>query len=302
LPAVVALVVPGLLLCLIPSGSEDRLFRAAFPLDALRSVTQADAKISSEILIRKIVEEQGYQYKVDIPETHRVFVPKMNAGDYDFFLTFGYEFFKYRDKFGLEPILVGNRIAETPLNKFVLVIPSGGMLEDAREKSLLVQKGSGELPLMWLENEFRKAGQGDPRVFFKEIVDMDSVGQTVLPVFFGKAAAGLVTIDGLETLAELNPQIETRLHRVLVSEPLLTSVICVREGYPEEDRKIILRVSEKLHERPEGEQILTLMRVERLVRFEPEYLASLEKLISERESRSENSQEGAEVEETNGTR
>ena len=280
LPGIFMLLITSLVLTHSPSTSEPRTFRAAFPLDALRSVTQGDAKVASEILIRKIVEEQGFRYSTAIPETHAEFIPRMKNEEFDFFLIFGYEFLKYRDELGLEPILVGSRTSDSPLNTFVLVTKREKGIAGAKGGVLLVQEGSGMLPHMWLSQKMEENGLDPAEQYFEEVREVSSVSQAVLPVFFGKASAGLVTLEGLETIAELNPQIDQVLEKTFASDPIITSLMCVRKDYPAEDKEIILRISRDLHNRPDGGQILTMMRVTKLVAFETEYMVSLEKLMS----------------------
>jgi hypothetical protein len=270
------------------SGEEEvPLFRSAFPLDCLRSVSPGDAKISAEILIRKIVEENGYAHETEIPLDHSRFLKGLYANQYDFFLMFGYEYLSHRDGYPMKPNLVGVRgsLERGPLNKFLLLTTVEKSFEDCRDGILLIERGSGELPTIWLEEEMHGRGLTNPESYFKAIEESKGAAQTVLPVFFGKADACLVSAEAFETMVELNPQLEHRLSLVAESEPLLTSVMCVREGFVEDQPGRIVNVASTLHERPDGSQILTLMGVERLVPFESDYLDSLSRLLERREKR-----------------
>ncbi len=277
----------ALLLAAFPlflAAEDAPLFRSAFPLDALRSVSQGDAKVAAEILIRKIVEQQGYAYTTEIPRDHATFLTEMRQDRYDFFLIFGYDFLRYRDTYGMTPKLAGVRDGDDPLNEILLLLPSAG-LDSARGGKLVVQRGSGELPMTWLEEEFANRGLAEPARFFSAIEQTESTSQTVLSVFFGKAAACVVTRESFELMAELNPQLERKLTVFAASPPLLTSVMCVRDGFREINPGTIVKVGTGLHHRPDGSQILTLMRVEKLVEFQPAQLTSLEELLQKRAAR-----------------
>ncbi len=93
--------------CVISLHAEEpSIFRAAFPMDALTSVSQADAHVTSDVLLRQITEDLGFEYSSEILPNHRVFLPKLKHGDYDFFLMFGYEYLRHRDLMPIEPILI----------------------------------------------------------------------------------------------------------------------------------------------------------------------------------------------------
>ena len=298
----------GLLACAMilslanPHGiaQDETLFRSAFPLDSLRSVTQADAKVAAEVLICKIVQEQGYDYTTTIPKDHAEFLPAMLKDQYDFFLMFAYEYLNYRDQYAMTPRLLGVRDAGNPLNQFVLLTARGTGLEGLKGGRLLVERGSGNLPLLWLGQVLHEKGIADsPAQCFRSIKETHASNETVLPVFFGKAEAALVTLEAYDLIVELNPQIGMRLEKAAVSEPLLTTVMCTRDGFKEEPG-VIERVSTSMHERPDGKQILTMMRVESLVRYEPAMMESLIRLVEahrERESPAGNAEDLSSVSE-----
>lgn len=262
-------------------------FRSAIPLDALRSVNQADAKVASEHLIRKIVEEQGYEYRTDVLDNHEELFTGLGERRYDFFLIFGYEYLDQRERLGMTPRLVGVRegTGEMPLDELLLVARADKPLEELRGGRLLFERGSGRLPFIWLEEELAKRALPEPKAFFATIEEGQGPSHTVLPVFFGKAEACVVSADGYRTMVELNPQLGRQLTVVAASEPLLTTVMCVSGEFREIRSGLIEEVGSRLHERPDGSQILTLMRVEKLVPFRPELIASLERLIRARRER-----------------
>ena len=266
-------------------GGDAPLFRSAFPLDALRSVNQADAKVAAEILIRRIVEREGYAYTTVIPRTHSEFLTGLNQDRYDFYLMFGYEYLRSRETVGMKPTLVGVRDGKNPLNELLLLVHGDRGLDAAKGGKLVVERGSGELPMMWLEEEFAERGMPEPASYFGTIEETDGTGKTILSVFFGKAAACIITREAFELMAELNPQLERKLTVAAASEPLLTTVMCLSEEFQEINPGTIERIGVQLHERPDGSQILTLMRVGRLVKFEPHLSKSLETLLAKRAAR-----------------
>jgi phosphonate transport system substrate-binding protein len=87
-----------------------------------------------------------------------------------------------------------------------------------------------------------------------------------------------VGLDAFETMVELNPQIGKELMVLMESPPFLDNVIGFRKGYDKEWQKELVDTGLKLHEDPEGQQVLMLFHRKRLTPFKSEYLDSLRKL------------------------
>ena len=166
--------------------SDKPPFRSAFPLDALRSVTPADAKLSAEILVGKLAESEGYNYSAAVLKSHQFLIGGLERNQYDFFLMFGYKFLQQKEKLGMQPVLVGVPNGDDPRIELILLVNKETGIEGAKEGEVLVQRGSGELPLIWLEEEFFERQLPSPHEFFGKITPSDSANQTVLSVFFGK--------------------------------------------------------------------------------------------------------------------
>lgn len=72
-----------------------------------------------------------------------------------------------------------------------------------------------------------------------------------------------------------------KLHVIRQSPPFLAGVICIREDISEEDRISILDTLGSLHHEPEGEQLMMIMQIGRLIPFQPEYLEATSGLVKE---------------------
>lgn len=100
--------------------------------------------------------------------------------------------------------------------------------------------------------------------FFTRVTKVSKLNDAVLPVFFNKAAACLVSKNGFETLAELNPQIAKQLDIILQSPEYVPSGLFFRKGYesPIKDR-IISDLDEWLVS-SSGKQLLTIFQLDNL--------------------------------------
>lgn len=98
--------------------------------------------------------------------------------------------------------------------------------------------------------------------FLAEYYEEDDLAQSVLPVFFGKAAACIVSEQGFSVMGELNPQIRQKLRVVARSPKSMPLVMVLQKGFDEELKKDVLESMQKLHKMPEGRQVLMMFKEE----------------------------------------
>ena len=132
----------------------------------------------------------------------------------------------------------------------------------------------------WIDRALANAGLPEAGVLFGDVTHEMNVSRAVLPVFFRKADACLVTRNSFEMMCELNPQIRRRLELLATSACLVPSITCLRAGYDSTYRPRIVEALGDLHKEPKGEQILSLFRVDRLVPFEPHFMDSAIDLLT----------------------
>jgi phosphonate transport system substrate-binding protein len=127
---------------------------------------------------------------------------------------------------------------DTGGEEYLLVVRAGGgisRLADLRGKSLIQwENPRTNLAEPWLAVSLWNEGLVSPRQLLGRISKNPQLSQVVLPVFFGQADACLVTRTGLNTMAELNPQLLRQL-KVLVTSPRIENAfMAFRKGYPAE--------------------------------------------------------------------
>jgi ABC-type phosphate/phosphonate transport system substrate-binding protein len=126
-----------------------------------------------------------------------------------------------------------------------------------------------------------KQGVHEPERFFSSLKEVVTPSQAVMPVFFKRADACILSRRSFDVMAELNPQLRKDLQIIEASAPVATGVICIRKGYDSRQRQWLKDILETLDRDVEGRQLLTLFRMNRLVQFQPEYLASMEAFLKE---------------------
>ena len=258
------------------------VFRSAFPLDTLKNVAPSDVKVAADFLIRNIVNAQGYRSQISTPVNHSEFLVNMMNDEYDMFVIFSYDYLKNRDRYEMIPQFVASHGGTDPKQSILLLTKSEEELSDVKGGKLMIQSGAGELVKLWLRNAFRKSNLSFSD-HFSDTEVQGSVSKALLPVFFGKADAVVCLSKSFDLMKELNPQVGVRLKVRLKSEPLLSTLLCMRAGFREIKPGTIRRVGLDLHNSPEGSQLLTLMGVEKFVPFDGNDLAAIAKLLEEEE-------------------
>ncbi len=173
----------------------------------------------------------------------------------------------------------------SPYMDLVIVVRKESAVEDLtqlRNTILLIDTRNKErLAKLWIDVLLLRAALPPREMYFKEIVEVEKASQAILPVFFDRAAACITSRRALNTMVELNPQVGRELRIIQESAQLLAGVVCVRDDMLPDDRETILDTLENIHAEPEGEQLLMILQIDRLVPFDLVHLQTTRALFDE---------------------
>ncbi|MHB1308460.1 MAG: phosphate/phosphite/phosphonate ABC transporter substrate-binding protein [Limisphaerales bacterium] len=174
----------------------------------------------------------------------------------------------------LEPVFSPARSQKIPFDDYVLVTRRDRNFSDLpalRGKSVAFYQYGGNQGRRWMEVLLGESGLGPVHDFFGAQSDLTKASAVVLPVFFGKFDCAVVNRSGLDTMKEMNPQLEAHLQVLTHSRPLPESVICLHQDYTEVRADLLAGLAD-LHTEPRGQQILLVFKIAQLMPFQPEYL------------------------------
>lgn len=258
-------------------GYSSRVFCSVDSKDVI-----ALTKVWMELVDRKM--NNPWKTNVAFFENVRGLENALSAGEVDIAVLLPEEFIHLRRSIPLVSVLSAD-YGKYFYDELVLLVRNDSGISDIRQlrnKRLKIQTGQkGSIPMWWLDSLLAKKVSSDARGFFSTIQEADRASQVVLPVFFGQADACLANQTEFETVAEMNPQISRRLRILEKSPGYLTGVIAVRKDSTSERRNALLDAIQQLQFEPRGRQLLTLFRINRLIPFKAEHLASVEQLIKE---------------------
>lgn len=144
--------------------------------------------------------------------------------------------------------------------------------------------GKGKIPQIWLDTVLLRSGLPESRDLFGSIETVDKPAQALIPVFFGQADACLIPARTFQTMAELNPQLSEQLVVLLRSPGFCRGLMCVSQSIYEEYEFRFSDALSTFNTEPQGQQLLTVFRMDEIVSFEPRYLESTQELMAEYEA------------------
>jgi ABC-type phosphate/phosphonate transport system substrate-binding protein len=117
---------------------------------------------------------------------------------------------------------------------------------------------------VWLDTLLVDKGLRPATEFFGRIQSHPKVSRAVLAVFFGQCEACLVTRQGLETMAELNPQVGRQLKALATSPKVVPSAFYFSAQYASPLKTRLITELERIQNSAAGQQVLTVFQSERV--------------------------------------
>jgi len=153
---------------------------------------------------------------------------------------------------------------------------------DLRGRSLAIySSGTMCLASAWLQTLLATNNSGRTDGFLGAVTENPKLSKgVVLPVFFRKIDACLVTRRAFQTMCELNPQLQKKLRVVETSPKLVPVVMAFHKDSAPDRRRRFAQALLTLHENPVGQQLLALFQGRRLLLRDSTSLASTIELVN----------------------
>jgi len=255
-------------------------FSSSTFLDVSKDRAQAITALWARLVARKWGGTASTRVCSSLPELEK----DIRSKEIDLVVLLPAEYLQMKGKVPLEPLFVSAKQKEV-YDRLILVVrrDSGiSSLSDLKGKTLIQQKGIYPAGLsLWLDTLLMRKEIRDPKRFFSKVRESMKPSSAILHVFFRHVDACVVTQSSFLVMTELNPQLDRELLILEKSPPRPSSIIAVRKGLSGRHRKSVHEILDTLDQSPEGKQLLTLFRMNRLVPFRSEYLLPLEGLFRE---------------------
>ena len=249
--------------------ADNNQFRVGFSHTLFSDVNENDAKAAVKAWGQSIAKERGIptapepQIFRNTPEVLQALKNKA----VDAVAISAIEYAAVNGEVPLAPIFVTYNTGRTR-EQYLLLVHRNSKLENIRDlqgKTLVFHQAARDcLAPPWLDTQLLQAGAKPYAEWLGNVSFSPKISQAVLPVFFHKSDACVVTRTAFETMCELNPQLGQQLKIVATSPEVVATIFCFRADYAPVFKEKLLAGLRNLHKTPSGLQVLTIFQSEKI--------------------------------------
>jgi ABC-type phosphate/phosphonate transport system substrate-binding protein len=261
-------------------GAPRPTLKVGYPQYAFSEVDIKDAQAALEIWTKQLINGPfPIDTKVTIYPEEASLIHAIETKEVNLAVLASTTFLRIKDTLPVEPFFVPSSQGKVGEMFSLLVNRQSGITAAPQLKNrrlLYYPRCSADSPQrLWLA-DFLK-GQGLPAMekLFQSAQVTESASQAALPVFFRQADACFLPRHIFETIVEMNPQVGRNLEVLAQSPPIVRGLLVIRTDMGSKVREEVQRSLLVMDKHPQGRQILTLMRYDRLVPYKPGHLASV---------------------------
>jgi phosphonate transport system substrate-binding protein len=249
----------------------------------IEDVAPTDALAAVKVWARAIGRLAGWESAdgVILPSADAA-LHAVNSGNTDFVALPTIEYLTIERSLAADPCLTYMAYGEVEVEYVLLTHRDTRSLQELRGKKVAVFSPTGvrNLPETWLDVLLLESGLPEKERTFQQVRPVKKASQAILPLFFKQVDAAVVTRSAFATAVELNPQLGADIVVLTQSQRLLPGLICVRRALDQQVRRRWLEGAVKLHQNAESRQTFMVLKVNRLMAWEPRYLDNARDLVN----------------------
>ena len=268
--------------CQEPDDAPDKVYlRVASFLDATNEAGADSFQNSLTRWADSLVDAPAGRISSRVETSEEKWRRLLIAEDHDLYGLYAYQFLEIEELSSLRPALL--TVAEHGSSStFLLVTRRSDQIKSVRalegKKILIDTSGVGNLPQIWLATEISEAVPIDELSGFADMVPVSSAARALLPVYFGKADACVITRSAFKDANALNPNIIVKLHFELKSNPLLVSMFAFADHFSSVDAEKISSRALKTSASDETRRFLDLVDRKGLIPYNESAMGSTREL------------------------
>ena len=230
-----------------------------------RQVNENDARASVKAYAKQVAESRG----LIADSNPKVFTGAaeltslLKRGEVDLVSMPTEEYLAQEESLVTGPILI-SLINGSDYEEYVLLVHADSSfhaLSDLKGGRVLVLDNlQGALAGPWLEVLLANETLSRPEKFFSVITRPFKASQVVLPVFFHRSEACVVTRQGFALMGELNPQVTKQLRVLATSPQLVPHMTCFRAGFDPLLREKMVSAVTGANTSSAGKQLMTIFQ------------------------------------------
>lgn len=255
-------------------------FRIILSSSMFQNAKPEDVEAATRILANELNKESTNlpDYQIEVCNNSSELQANLKT-DFDLLYISPIEYLQLKKKFSIEPALVTETRNSFGDVYYLITNKSDNIneLKDLKNKSInILSNNEEQSATLWLEKILRDNNLPNRNSFFKKIVYDNKPTNIVLPVYFKKTNAAIITSASYDLLSELNPQIKNQIQILVISKPFIRAIFCFDGRNKDEKRKKFLNdYMSQIHKGTYGRQITELYMVDKLIAFKKEYLDNI---------------------------
>lgn len=251
-------------------------YRFIFSTDLFFNTKTQDAIALTKIFVDKLKKEKNINDDVEIVVcknlTELIEATKTN---FDFVLSTMIDFISLVKIGNVDPVLVNQTQGDYGYIYYLITKEDKGYkrLSDLKNCNLrILSRTDGQTPSIWLEKLLRDSKLPKKDKFFKDITFDFVPSNVILPVFFNKLDAAIVTKASFDIMSELNPKIRKDIRIIEISKTLLYGILSFDKRNKDEEReKFVYDVLVTMHKDADGQQFLNLFSLDKIIPYKEIY-------------------------------
>jgi ABC-type phosphate/phosphonate transport system substrate-binding protein len=265
------------------TAADSQFLRFGLSRDLFREFNAVDGVTATKVWLETMVRDRHIiagsdTFLFENPET---IARAVREHTFDIALMLAVEYLDVADTDELREWFTYRRGGEPGQKLVVLVNADSGYhsVKDLEEKRIVVFGGEQtEIAKFWLGVQTLMASGKDIDSYFQSVEEVNKPTKAVLPVFFGRRDACLVTEEAFAVAAELNPQVGQRLRPIEESESFASVVLCAHRDSDPEMLKRVYDAFAAAHLDPKAKQVFVTYRLDKLDPIEPAMLESVRRV------------------------
>ena len=271
---------------LFAQDSDDgtkKVYRFIYSKELFFNTKTEDAIALTKIFTEKIKKQKGIEDEAEIVicenDEELIDATKTN---FDFVLSTTVTLVKLLKKGNVKPVLVNQTQGSYGFVYYLVTRKDNNInhLSDLKNRKLnILARSDGQTPSLWLEKILRDNKLPVKNKFFEEITFDYKPINILLPVFFNKLDAAVITKESFDVMCELNPNIKKDLNILATSKTLLFGVLSFDTKSKNKEReKFIYDILTTMHNDADGRQFLSLFSLDKIIPYKEEYLTKFMEL------------------------
>lgn len=246
------------------SVSGPSLFRVGFSSATFTKVNENDVMAALKVWLRMLSKERNIPTDLQprLLNSLQAIRESVRGNAVDAVALNTDEYWKIKDTLDKRICIVGINEGKPTEEYILLTHQHSGIrrIADLHNHSLVFfQSPRMSLASAWMDTVFAQGGFGRT-VDFCQVTHVNKLQDAILPLFFRKIDACVVTRRGFKTMNELNPQISQQLRIIASSPEVVPSLFAFRQTYNDPLRQEIIAQLEKIISTPAGAQFLILFQ------------------------------------------